>query len=131
MFTGEEITKIIAKAEKQERVIYVLFAASGLRAGELFGLEVKHFNEVTITVAQSVWESTLIEPPVAYWRENLSNKFDTSNCRQSEVMAKVVLAGKRAYRKSGVPVPRALASKIHSIAATGVTWALPSRHHTH
>ena len=28
MFTGEEITKIIAKAEKQERVIYVLFAAS-------------------------------------------------------------------------------------------------------
>jgi integrase len=62
MFTGEEITKIIAKAEKQERVIYVLFAASGLRAGELFGLEVKHFNGDTITVAQSIWEGRVQNP---------------------------------------------------------------------
>ncbi len=62
MFSGEEITKIIAKAEKQERVIYVLFPASGLRAGELFGLEVKHFNGVTITVAQSVWEGRVQTP---------------------------------------------------------------------
>jgi integrase len=62
MFAGEEITKIIAKAEKQERVIYVLFAASGLRAGELFGLEAKHFNGDTITVAQSVWEGRVQTP---------------------------------------------------------------------
>jgi integrase len=62
MFTGEEITKIIAKAEKQERVIYILFAASGLRAGELFGLEVKHFDGDTITVAQSVWEGRVQTP---------------------------------------------------------------------
>jgi integrase len=62
MFAGEEITKIIAKAEKQERVIYVLFAASGLRAGELFGLEVKHLNGDTITVAQSVWEGRVQTP---------------------------------------------------------------------
>jgi integrase len=65
MFTGEEITKIIAKAEKQERVIYVLFAASGLRPGELFGLEVKHFNGDTITVAQSVWEGRVQTPKTA------------------------------------------------------------------
>jgi integrase len=62
MFAGEEITKIIAKAKKQERVIFVLFAASGLRAGELFGLEVKHFNCDTITVAQSVWEGRVQSP---------------------------------------------------------------------
>ena len=62
MFTGEEITKIITNAENQERVIYVLFAASGLRAGELFGLEVKHFNGDTITVAQSVWEGRVQTP---------------------------------------------------------------------
>ena len=65
MFTGEEITKIIAKAERHERVIYVLFAASGLRAGELFGLEVKHFNGDTITVAQSVWEGRVQTPKTA------------------------------------------------------------------
>jgi integrase len=62
MFTGEEITKIITKAVKQERVIYVLFAASGLRAGELFGLEVRHFDDHTITVAQSVWEGRVQTP---------------------------------------------------------------------
>jgi integrase len=62
MFTGEEITKIIAKPEKQERVIYVLFADSGLRGGELFGLEVKHCNGDTITVAPSVWEGRVQTP---------------------------------------------------------------------
>ena len=62
MFTGEEITRLVVKAEKQERLIYVLFAASGLRAGELFGLEVKHLNGNTITVAQSVWEGRVQTP---------------------------------------------------------------------
>ncbi|MGA8981861.1 MAG: tyrosine-type recombinase/integrase [Candidatus Acidiferrales bacterium] len=52
MFTGEEIT----------RLIYVLFAASGLRAGELFGLEVKHLNGNAITVAQSIWEGRVQTP---------------------------------------------------------------------
>jgi integrase len=65
MFAGEEITKIIAKAEKQERVIYALFPASGLRAGELFGLEVGHFNGDAITVAQSVWEGRVQTPKTA------------------------------------------------------------------
>ena len=65
MFTGEEITKIIAKAEKQERIMYALFPASGLRAGELFGLEVKHFHGDKITVAQSVWEGRVQTPKTA------------------------------------------------------------------
>jgi integrase len=62
MFTREEITRIVAHTENQERVVYVLFAASGLRAGELFGLEVKHFNGDAITVAQSVWEGRVQTP---------------------------------------------------------------------
>jgi integrase len=65
MFTGEEITRIIADAEKQERMIFVLFSASGLRAGELFGLEVKHFHGDKITVAQSVWEGRVQTPKTA------------------------------------------------------------------
>jgi len=59
---GKRLPKLSPRPEKQERVIYVLFAASGLRAGELFGLEVKHFNGVTITVAQSVWEGRVQTP---------------------------------------------------------------------
>jgi integrase len=62
MFTREEITRIVAHTGNQERVIYVLFAASGLRAGELFGLEVKHLNCDTITVSQSVWEGRVQTP---------------------------------------------------------------------
>ena len=65
MFTGEEITKIIIRAEGQERVTYVVFPASGLRAGDLFGLEVKHFNGDSITVAQSVWEGRVQTPKTA------------------------------------------------------------------
>ena len=42
-FTGEELTTLIAELEGQEQMAVILFAASGLRPGELFGLEVKHF----------------------------------------------------------------------------------------
>jgi integrase len=57
MFTAEEITKIVAKAKEQARMVYILLAASGLRAGELFGLEVNHFDGNTLTVVQSVREN--------------------------------------------------------------------------
>jgi integrase len=62
MFSGEDVTKIIAEAKGQAQVAYILFAASGLRAGELFGLEVKHFTGNMITVAQSVWEGRIQTP---------------------------------------------------------------------
>jgi Phage integrase, N-terminal SAM-like domain len=42
-FTGEELTRLIAEVKGHEQMALILFAASGLRAGELFGLEVKHF----------------------------------------------------------------------------------------
>ena len=62
MFTGENVAKIIAEAENQARVVFALFAASGQRAGELFGLEVKHFAGNTVTVDQSVWEGHVQAP---------------------------------------------------------------------
>ena len=62
MFTGENITKIIAEANGKERAVLILFASSGLRAGELFGLEVKHFSGNTLTVEQSVWEGKIQTP---------------------------------------------------------------------
>jgi integrase len=73
MFTGENVTNIIAEAENQEQLIYALFAASGLRVGEMFGLEVKHFNGSTLTVAQSVWEGQIQAPktPNAYRQVDL------------------------------------------------------------
>lgn len=56
MFTGEKITTLGVKAEGPSRLAFTLLAASGLRAGEVFGLEVKHFVGNTLSVEQSVWE---------------------------------------------------------------------------
>jgi integrase len=72
-FTGDNVTKIIAEAAKQTRVILTLFAASGLRAGELFALEMKHFVGSTLTVKQSVWEGRVQTPKTknAYREINL------------------------------------------------------------
>ena len=62
MFTGEQITKLVAKAEGQQRLTYILFGASGLRAGELFGLEVKHFVGDTLLVDLSLWNGSVQDP---------------------------------------------------------------------
>jgi integrase len=58
-FTGEELTTLIAELEGQEQMAVILFAASGLRAGELFGLEVKHFVGKVVKVQQSVWSGEI------------------------------------------------------------------------
>jgi len=50
---AEEVTKLVAKADGPRRIAFTLLAASGLRAGELFGLEVKHFVGNTLMVEQS------------------------------------------------------------------------------
>ena len=61
-FTGEELTKLIAEVEGHEQIALILFAASGLRAGELFGLEVKHFLGKSVRVQQSVWGGNIQTP---------------------------------------------------------------------
>lgn len=60
--TGEEVTKIVAAAETQMRALFALLAASGLRAGELFGLEVQHFDGRSIKVEQSLWGGRVQAP---------------------------------------------------------------------
>lgn len=61
-FTGEELTTLIAELEGQEQMAVILFAASGLRPGELFGLEVKHFVGKVVKVQQSVWSGEIQKP---------------------------------------------------------------------
>jgi integrase len=54
-FTREEVTRIVAAATGKMQMIAILLAATGLRMGELNGLEVKHFNGESIKVEQAVW----------------------------------------------------------------------------
>jgi len=56
------VTKLIAEVEGDEQMALILFAASGLRAGELFGLEVKHFLGKAVRVQQSVWSGEIQKP---------------------------------------------------------------------
>ena len=60
--TGEEITKILAAIEATMRTLFILDAATGLRAGELLGLEIRHFDGRSIKVEQSVWRSEAQAP---------------------------------------------------------------------
>jgi integrase len=60
--TGEEVTKIVAASEAEMRILFILDAATGLRAGELLGLEIRHFDGSSIKVEQSVWRSDVQAP---------------------------------------------------------------------
>jgi integrase len=54
-FTSEQITAIIKAATGRMQMAAILFAATGLRAGELFGLECRHFDGESVEVKQAVW----------------------------------------------------------------------------
>jgi len=54
-FTSEQVTAILKAASGRLQMAAILFAASGLRAGELLGLEVRHFDGTSVKVEQSVW----------------------------------------------------------------------------
>jgi integrase len=57
-FKSEEITKIVTNSAGRLQMACILFAATGLRAGELFGLECKHFDGTAVEVKQAVWGNT-------------------------------------------------------------------------
>jgi integrase len=54
-FTAGQVTEIVKAATGRLQMAAILFAASGLRAGELLGLEVKHFDGASVRVEQAVW----------------------------------------------------------------------------
>jgi integrase len=56
-FSGETVTKIIAEAEGQDKMIYALFAGTGMRAGEESGLEIDKYviaDFSTLIVEQTI-----------------------------------------------------------------------------
>ena len=61
-FSVDQVNSIVKASSGRLQMICVLFAASGLRAGELLGLEVQHFNGSAIEIVQSVWGGKTQEP---------------------------------------------------------------------
>jgi integrase len=66
-FTVEVMNAIVQQATGQDKVLYSLLAGTGLRAGEAFGLEVKHLSRDcrTITIEQSCWQGAIQTPKTA------------------------------------------------------------------
>jgi integrase len=54
-FTSEEVTAIVQAANGRMQMVAILLAASGLRVGELFGLECRHFDGTSVEVKQAIW----------------------------------------------------------------------------
>jgi integrase len=61
-FIGEQVAEIVKAASGRMQMAAILFAATGLRAGELFGLEVRHFDGSCVKVEQEVWRSQVLKP---------------------------------------------------------------------
>jgi integrase len=53
----EEVTKIVAVIEAEMRMQFILAAAMGLRASEVLGAEIRHFDGRRVKIGQSVWRS--------------------------------------------------------------------------
>jgi integrase len=64
-FTGEEVTAIVKAATGRIQAICILLASTGLRAGELLGLETRHFDGTSITVNQALWHARVQAPKTA------------------------------------------------------------------
>jgi integrase len=63
-FSAEDVTKIVAGAGGQYRVLYALLAGTGLRIGEVAGLEVSDISAdgMTLKIRQSVWNGRMQTP---------------------------------------------------------------------
>ncbi len=61
-FTADEITALAKAAPRQLQMMIILFAATGLRAGEMFALEIRHFDGKALKVEQNAWDGRIQTP---------------------------------------------------------------------
>lgn len=61
-FSANDIEAIIKCGSQRVQMVAILLAASGLRAGELFGLEVRHFDGSAVHVEQEAWNAVIQAP---------------------------------------------------------------------
>ena len=62
IFTADQVASIVTAASGKLQMACILFAASGLRAGELLGLELRHFDGSSVKIEQSIWGGK-VQPP--------------------------------------------------------------------
>jgi integrase len=58
----KQVANIVKAAKGRLQMACVLLAATGIRAGELLGLEIRHFDGSSINVEQDVWGGKVQDP---------------------------------------------------------------------
>jgi len=61
-FTTDEIQKLVDGTNKHLQLAVIVLASTGLRIGELLGLECKHFDGVSLRISQAVWCGIIQSP---------------------------------------------------------------------
>lgn len=62
IFKSEEVTAIAKAATGRLQMICILAASTGMRIGEVLGLECKHFDGTSVKVEQSIWKGKAYDP---------------------------------------------------------------------
>jgi integrase len=61
-FSAEQIEAMVKAGDRTMQMATILFAATGLRAGELLGLEIRHFDGTAVKVEQEAWGGIIQAP---------------------------------------------------------------------
>jgi integrase len=61
-FSTEQIEAMIDKADRRLQMLVILLAATGIRAGEAFGLEVRHFDGSALKIEQAALDGEVQTP---------------------------------------------------------------------
>jgi len=78
-FTSAEVEQIVQATTGRMQMAAILFAASGMRAGELLGLEIRHFDGASVKVEQEVWVGRVQEPKTRNARRTIDLHPDVSS----------------------------------------------------
>jgi len=61
-FSAAQIETMIGKADRRMQMLTILLAATGLRAGEAFGLEIRHFDGFRLRIEQGTLDGVIQTP---------------------------------------------------------------------
>ncbi len=117
-FTTEQVAEIVKAASGRMQMAAILFAATGMRAGELLGLEVRHFDGASIVVEQAVWGGKVQRPKTPNAKRVIDLHPDVANLLRQYVGNRS--AGFIFQTSSGKPIsqPNLLKREFHPILET-------------
>ncbi len=101
-FTSEQVDKIVRAATGRLQMAAILLAATGIRSGELLGLEVHHFDGTSVRIEQSLWKGKVGEPKTPNARRSVDLHPDVASLLQQFIGSRT--KGFVFHTKNGYPM---------------------------